>query len=194
MLDLWLIRHAESVGNVDGTNADTDLSPRGREQAQALSPALAGLEVTHVWTSPLSRARQTAALAMPSSVPLVDDRLTELRSGPPAQVLDTSRMTPEAVHAFVSALPRPTFESGKDFMARVKAWRAELPRDGRVIAFTHFGVIREILADLLGFLRAPQEMSHACIFRVTIGAAAPQVIAWNETSHASSPAPPKDNP
>jgi broad specificity phosphatase PhoE len=41
MLDLWLVRHGESLGNLDGSDADTGLSARGRLQAAALAGVIA---------------------------------------------------------------------------------------------------------------------------------------------------------
>ena len=39
MLDLWLIRHAESVGNVDGTNADTSPLVDGSRRKRSPLPS-----------------------------------------------------------------------------------------------------------------------------------------------------------
>jgi broad specificity phosphatase PhoE len=178
-LDLWIVRHGESLGNLDGSDADTDLSPLGEEQARALRAVLAGVGFDRVWTSPLLRARRTAELAMPGSEPIVDDRLAELEAEPPVQVLDTSRLGPEEILAALSARPRRAVESGKDFMARVRAFRADLPAAGRVVVFTHAGVVREILAAILGFRRAPGEVSHAALFRLAIDPAEVTVLAWN---------------
>src|SRR5262249_29940950 len=140
MLDLWLVRHAESLGNLDGTDADTELSPRGREQALRLGRSLSGFAFDRVCSSPLLRARQTAALALPGSTLIVDDRLAELAASSGPHFLDTTN--PAEVLALLAEPARPPEESGKAFMARVNAWREALPPEGRVIAFTHFGVVR----------------------------------------------------
>lgn len=51
-----LVRHGEKADD----SADPDLSEAGRARAQALAAALAEAGVTHVFTTPLKRTRQTA--------------------------------------------------------------------------------------------------------------------------------------
>lgn len=182
MLDLWLVRHAESLGNIDGSHADTELSAAGQEQARRLARALAGFTFDVVWSSPLLRARQTAGLALPGSTPTIDDRLTEIGTTTAPHFVDTSNVA--ELQAFLARPALPPAESGKAFMARVEAWRVGLPPEGRVIAFTHFGVVREVIAGYLGFRRAPQEMAYTGVFRLSIGSGASEVLAWNEHGHA----------
>jgi broad specificity phosphatase PhoE len=181
MLDLWLIRHAESLGNLDGTHGDTELSPPGQEQARRLTRALSGFIFDSVWSSPLLRAQQTAALALPGSALIVDDRLAELEAATGPHFVDTSNVV--ELQALLARPARPPEESGKAFMARVNAWRDGLPREGRVIAFTHFGVVRELLAAFFGFRRAPQEIAYTGIFRLAVGSSVPDVLAWNDNAH-----------
>ena len=89
---LWLIRHAESAGNLADVaahqadlaeldlqwrDADTPLSDTGREQAKALGEWMArqSTKPDVVWASPYARARETAAaLALPTRL---DERLRE---------------------------------------------------------------------------------------------------------------------
>ena len=63
---ILLIRHGQTTTNAQGLlvgRSDPPLTARGRQQALDLRPWLAGVE--EVWSSPLHRARETAALAMP---------------------------------------------------------------------------------------------------------------------------------
>jgi phosphohistidine phosphatase SixA len=72
---LFLVRHAHSdPGDPDSLRP---LSPRGREQARELGERLAQAEPTLVLTSPLLRARETAAaIATAAGAELrVDERL-----------------------------------------------------------------------------------------------------------------------
>lgn len=181
MLDLWLIRHAESLGNLDGTHADSALSPRGQEQARKLAPILSDLTFDSIWSSPLLRARQTATLALPRSALTVDGRLAELEATSVPHFVDTSNVV--EMRALFATPAHSHEESGRAFMARVNAWKDDLKRDGRVIVFTHFGVVRELLAALLGFRRAPQEMAYTGIFRLAIDSGVPDVLAWNDHTH-----------
>ena len=80
-VELLLVRHGESQGNVAATvarqqgahvidvparDADVELSATGREQSLALGSLLAGFpedqQATSVWSSPYARARQTASV------------------------------------------------------------------------------------------------------------------------------------
>jgi broad specificity phosphatase PhoE len=61
-----LIRHGQSTANAQGLlvgRSDPELTERGAQQALALHAYLEGVQ--EVWTSPLRRARATAALAFP---------------------------------------------------------------------------------------------------------------------------------
>lgn len=77
MASLYLIRHAEpEITGVLLGQLDPPLSPAGRKQAAAL----AGIHVEAGWTSPLLRARQTAALLSTRSLREIPD-LREIDHG-----------------------------------------------------------------------------------------------------------------
>ena len=79
---LVLLRHGESAANASGLisgRAESPLTERGLAQAAALSTVLAG--AGRLITSPLGRARQTAA-ALGLGLPVeVDERWTEMDYG-----------------------------------------------------------------------------------------------------------------
>ena len=62
-MELLLIRHGlpERVVNEDGTPADPPLSKVGRDQAERVAAWLAGTPIDRIYSSPLRRARETAA-------------------------------------------------------------------------------------------------------------------------------------
>ena len=74
-MNLLLIRHAEP-DTTEGPRPDPPLSPTGREQAEALAGWLAGETLAAVYTSPLRRARETAAALAPA--PMALDGLAEV--------------------------------------------------------------------------------------------------------------------
>jgi probable phosphoglycerate mutase len=77
-----LIRHGQSTMNALGLlvgRSDPELTERGQRQALALRPYVEGVEA--VWTSPLARARATAALAFPSIEALVNAAFIEVDYG-----------------------------------------------------------------------------------------------------------------
>lgn len=64
-LQLYLIRHGESMGNIE-TDEEFDsvnppLTPHGKKQAEALGKRFAPLKSYTLYASPLDRARETAA-------------------------------------------------------------------------------------------------------------------------------------
>jgi broad specificity phosphatase PhoE len=81
--DVWLVRHGETEWSRDGRHTgttDIPLTDEGEAAARELAPRLAGETFALVLTSPLERARRTAALAgFPEAE--VDDDLAEWRYG-----------------------------------------------------------------------------------------------------------------
>ena len=86
MGEVFLIRHGETEWNREAMfrgRTDISLSERGLEQATLLSYQMAGGRVEAVYSSPLSRARETAevvAKALGFGV-TVDDRLVDMSFG-----------------------------------------------------------------------------------------------------------------
>jgi broad specificity phosphatase PhoE len=84
---ILLARHGETDYNVPPARVqgwrDVPLNERGREQARALAVAAAAEEPRALWTSPLSRARETAAIvgAELGLEPRPDERLAESNRG-----------------------------------------------------------------------------------------------------------------
>ncbi|MEI6710551.1 MAG: histidine phosphatase family protein [Actinomycetota bacterium] len=79
---IHLIRHGQSTSNAANLlvgRGDTPLSDTGREQALALRPYLAN--VVEVWSSPLQRAKETAALAVPHIEAKVQEAFIEVDYG-----------------------------------------------------------------------------------------------------------------
>jgi broad specificity phosphatase PhoE len=77
-----LVRHGQSTTNELGLlvgRSDPPLTELGRRQASALEPWLS--DVDEVWVSPLARARETAALALPGREQVVKESFIELDYG-----------------------------------------------------------------------------------------------------------------
>lgn len=87
-LTVIFARHGESQANIDGVFANrpgmaNDLTPIGISQAEAMAASLTGDGISHIYTSPLSRAAQTAGIiAERLGVPLTEtDALREYDVG-----------------------------------------------------------------------------------------------------------------
>lgn len=77
-----LIRHGQTTTNAQSLlvgRSDPHLTELGQRQSLALVPYLTG--VAEVWVSPLARARQTAALALPDIEATVKESFIEVDYG-----------------------------------------------------------------------------------------------------------------
>lgn len=158
MLTLHLIRHAESRFNAEGRiqgQTDIPLSDHGRKQAQALGVRLKGQHFDRVYTSDLKRATQTAQLALPEATLIADGRLREIHLGR-FQGRCWAELSPDE-RAALSVYYAGPFdqrvaggESYDDLERRTVAWCAELPSEGRIVAFSHGGAIRSLLHAVVG--------------------------------------------
>lgn len=181
---LILIRHAEADPTMCGRcygALDVALSDAGREDAQTVSAALADLPITAVYTSPLRRARETAApIARRHRLPLqtVDD-LRELDFGEceGRSYDEIAETMPDLYARWMSAPTDVVFPRGESFLElreRVVAAAArirEREAGGTAVVVTHGGVCRAIAADAL-------ELAPAGLFRLAIGYARTVVIDW----------------
>lgn len=176
----------------DGAPADPGLDDVGRLQAQRLVAALAGQEVSALYTSPARRARETAApladaLEMP---PTVLEGLAEF------DAMHTSYVPVEQLRAegdprFAALVRGDLSHSGVDpvvfrdtVVAAVEQAAVAYP-GGRAVLFAHSGTINAYCGHVLGQQRplwfAP---AYASVSRV--GAARDGrrgIVSLNETAH-----------
>ncbi len=87
-MKIWIIRHGETAKNREKRlqgRSDTPLNRQGIAQARKAAAFLAEQDIrfTAVWSSPLSRAVETARLVAGAQAEIrVDDRLLEMDYGP----------------------------------------------------------------------------------------------------------------
>ena len=179
-VELVLVRHGESVGNIADTeardadaerlelsarDADVELSPNGEEQARTLGKWVSGLDEAErpdlVVSSPYRRAADTArtALEVLGADVLLDERLRErdlgLFDGLTGKGI-RARYPEEAQrrsHVGKFYYQPPSGESWADVVLRVRSLLADL-REGydgrRVWLFTHQAVIMSFRYALEG--------------------------------------------
>jgi probable phosphoglycerate mutase len=145
-LTLWLARHGATdwsdAGRLCGW-ADVPLNAAGRRQARALRARLAGRRFASVLASDLSRAAETAAIAIGGAVP--DPRLRELHFGE-LEGRTWAELDPGARAGLLAfeGFRAPGGESVEDLRRRVLAVVHALP-PGEHLLVTHGGVIRLLL-------------------------------------------------
>lgn len=152
---LYLVRHGQTVTNEAGCWTgwlDAPLTEKGREDAIRARGFLSTIPYDKVYTSDLSRARDTARLALPECTPEETPLLREIHVGSYAGQPFTI-LTPET-HAYTSEFGYGELggESYRDFTARVRRFFDlvnGLPYEN-VIAFTHGGLLHCMLEIMVG--------------------------------------------
>ena len=165
MGELLLIRHGETEWSRTGRHTgrtDVPLTARGREQAGALRPLLAGRRIALVLSSPLGRARETAELAgLPEAVLEPDLREWDY-GGYEGLTTEEIRRTRPAWSLWSDGVPPGAEGPGEDACAvaarvqRVLAFadrtlRGHGPEDpGDVVLVAHAHALRVLTARRLG--------------------------------------------
>lgn len=165
VLEVWWVRHASTDWNTEGRwqgHTDVPLNDSGRAEARCLAPRMRPVPFDSAWSSDLERCLETARLALPGREIRGDPRLREMPMGL-VEGLTWAEAPPPTRQAIRQwwkdpyGLPFPgSTESLHDVTRRIQDWLSEMPDDGRVVAFTHGGVIRCCVWALTG---PPQDRS-----------------------------------
>jgi probable phosphoglycerate mutase len=160
---LILVRHGETDWNRNGRwqgQADAPLNDRGREQAESLADELSGEQVTAIYASDLSRARETAdIIAARLGRPInVDPRLREVHIGgwSGLTTAEIEARFPDDVVRWHEGDPSHSFDGGETYAAmgeRVVAALEEIAAHHpgeQVLVVLHGGPIRAMLAHASG--------------------------------------------
>jgi len=158
---LLLLRHGRTTappGTLVGSRVDPGLDDHGRDQARAAAALLRGRELSAVVCSPLRRARETLALALPATPARLDARLQELDWGDVTGLTWSQIETqhPHTAAEWVRAgwpVP-PNGEDPRALWRRVAAAVLDLHStvdEGDVLVVCHGGVIRAVLGAARGF-------------------------------------------
>lgn len=191
-MTLILVRHGRTSANAAGLlqgHIDNPLDPLGLQQAAAIAEALDGLDRPRVLSSPLLRARQTAAaLQLPVEI---DDRFIELDygglDGVPVREVEAAtwarwRAEPDFVPAggeSLAGLQTRVEQACRDLAAEAGE------RD--VVVFSHVSPIKAAVAWALG-VEGPatswrMNLGQATITRIRTAPGNPALLAFNSSSH-----------
>ena len=144
---VWLLRHAETEWSRAGRHTgrtDIPLTDAGRARARALAGALEDTQFERVFTSPLSRARETSDLAGVGDRAEVRDDLLEWDYGD-YEGLTTPEIREQRPDWYLWSDGAPGGESPEDVQQRVdRLIAAALAVPGPVAMFAHGHVLRAL--------------------------------------------------
>ncbi len=168
-MNLMIVRHAESVGNVEGRlqgQEDYPLSTEGRQQVALLKERFRSenYRPTHVYTSPLSRTFETAEIvATQWELQIIKwDDLMETNVGVFSGLTweEALERFPEMARSFEETRTPDAVDGAESFPQRsaralrvVDKLMSLHEDDDRVLVFSHGGIIQYIIAHLLGSRR-----------------------------------------
>jgi probable phosphoglycerate mutase len=169
---LFILRHGQIEGQ--GTRrfigqTDIPLDYTGRKQAGSWQALFTAIGFKQVYTSALTRCRDTAALACPDSTPVIDCRLNEINLGDwdgqafehiKTKYPDLFEQRGRDIYGFRP----PGGESFKDLFHRVSIFFSELPLSSHILLVTHAGVIRAMRCFWAG-----EKMENLLNFKTNYG-------------------------
>ena len=202
MTTLLLIRHGENdytrTGKLAGWTPGVRLNEAGRQQAEALAERLKPLPLQAIYSSPLERARQTAApLARAHGLSVqIRAALGEVRygqwTGRSLKALARTRLW-RTVQARPSAM---TFQEGETFrdvqkrvVDEIETLAARHPKDAIAIV-SHGDVIKLAVAHYLGLpldLFQRLAVATASVSVLRLGHGQPTLVKLNDTGNPLPP-------
>ena len=201
--ELLLVRHGESTANAKGIwqgQMEFPLSERGRAQASLAGHGLSRQPFEGLYSSPLSRAFETAEIIRDRTgfagevVPV--EGLSERNGG----ILEghtwaeQERRNPELARKFL-AIPEEErwalvgAETDEEVIARfeeaLSSIRALHPGGARIVVVSHGGVMRAFLRGLFGpeVLPGAQRAANTSITRLQWGDMGPRLLEVGSTAH-----------
>lgn len=172
--DLWLARHGETDWSAAGRHTgltDVPLNDVGEAAARALADVLAGETFELVLTSPLQRARHTAALAGFGDQAVVEPNLREWDYGD-YEGITTADIRESRPGWTVFGDGCPGGETVEEVGTRIDLVIARVRQSsGQVLAFAHGHSLRVLAARWL-------ELPPAGGAHFTLGTATVSVLGW----------------
>ena len=188
-MEILLARHGETEWSASGRHTgrtDVPLTDRGREQARALGPRLAGRPFDLVLSSPLQRARETCELAGFDGQALLRDELMEWDYGA-YEGLTTPQIREREPGWMVWTHPIVDGETVEQLGVRIDRVISELAgASGDCAVFAHGHVLRVLGARWLGL--PPADGALLALDTATLSVLGYErerrvVRLWNDGSH-----------
>ena len=157
---LYVVRHGKTEWNLEHRCqgvSDIPLVDEGRESAKELYPLVSELGIDVAFSSPLSRAYETAKIITNNSIPInIDDRLIErdwgMNEGMKIDEVDQIDCWDVILNTNVQGIERV-----QDFMKRISEFIEDIKEkypDKKVLVVAHSAVLR-VIHYLLG--RIPED-------------------------------------
>jgi uncharacterized phosphatase len=196
---LLLTRHGETAWNANGLiqgSQDIQLNENGRTQARHLGNHLKGRRVVKIYSSPLSRARETAEIikavlddGAAMDIPLLTDPVLAERGFGPLEGRRLRDLTPVELD-FIKRLDTtiPGVEPLETFRNRVFEFYRRLQReeasvlgdDDHVLVVSHVGQLRVLFTDLLR-VTLPEKPRNCAVFELNATPTKLTVVQLSET-------------
>jgi 2,3-bisphosphoglycerate-dependent phosphoglycerate mutase len=196
---LCIVRHGETAWNAEHRvqgQLDVPLNAIGHAQAMAASKVLSQEKFDVIYSSDLSRARQTAAptAAQLSLEVLLDKDLRERHYGIFERLTyaEVKVRFPEDYARFEAREPDYAFRTGeslKDFYARSVVVMSKIAKahEGKsILVFTHGGILDKFYRFVTGMSISAERnfgIPNAGLNRVEVTAAGWQIRAWADVAH-----------
>ena len=172
--EVYLVRHGETAWSLSGQHTgstDIPLTGNGKNVARELGEKLNGHEFAAVWSSPLSRALETARLAGFTDGVRVDDRLKEWDYGE-YEGLTTAEIRKTRPDWFLWRDGCPGGEVPEQIGERADGVVRDIREvDGDVLLFAHGHILRVVTARWLGY--PPGDGMH-----FSLGTATLSILGW----------------
>ncbi len=178
---LYLVRHGRTAANASGLlqgRIDLDLDDVGRAQAAATAARLAPVveRGTEVFSSPLARARQTAAIVAPDAEVVIDDRWIELDYGdldgtPLVEVPGDLWVKWRSDASYVPSGGESLQALGQRVRAACEEWAPRCAAGADVVVVTHVSPLKAAVCWALG---VPDEVA----WRMFVAPASVTLIDW----------------
>ena len=151
---IYIIRHGKTELNkakVLQGRSDFPLNEEGIRQAEEAAARLGDVTFAHVYSSPLSRAVQTAEIVAPQIRPVIDERLIEMDYGP-YEGTDLTHLSPELLTFFSDFIHNPApegMEQLSSVIGRAGAFLEDIRQlRGNILISTHAIAMKGLLEYL----------------------------------------------
>lgn len=146
-MEIVLARHGETDWNLDGRlmgQKDVPLNDNGRKQAEILRNKLADMSFDCCYSSPLSRAKETAEIVCEDKCKIIcDDNLKERGGG---------RLEGKIVNNWGDYLNDKTTETDAEILKRASDFLKTAKDSGysRILVVSHNGLLKNLRHCILG--------------------------------------------